>query len=200
MTKAEFLAALRSRLAGLPGEDTETFLDYYGEIIDDRIEDGLSEAEAVEALGSIDAVVGGILEETPLPRLVRAKVAPRRALRIWEIVLLVLGAPVWLSLLIAAAAVLLAVYAVIWAVVAVLFAVFVSFAAGVPAGLAGAVLAAVAGGAAPALLSAAAGLVCAGLAILMFHAACLSVRGAVWLGRIILRGIKIGLVGKEAAA
>ena len=92
MTKAEFLAALRSRLAGLPGEDTETFLDYYGEIIDDRIEDGLSEAEAVEALGSIDAVVGGILEETPLPRLVRAKVAPRRALRIWEIVLLVLGA------------------------------------------------------------------------------------------------------------
>ncbi len=64
------------------------------------MEDGLSESEAIEAVGPVSQIVQQILMETPLPKLVKDKVKPRRSLKVWEIVLLVLGAPLWLSLLI----------------------------------------------------------------------------------------------------
>ena len=41
---------------------------------------------------------------------------PRRQLKAWEIVLLVLGSPLWLSLGLAAIAVIFAFYVVLWSV------------------------------------------------------------------------------------
>ena len=49
MNKQEFLSQLRKGLAGLPQNDIEERLAFYGEMIDDRIEEGLSEEEAVSA-------------------------------------------------------------------------------------------------------------------------------------------------------
>ena len=84
MDKLAFLSALRDRLSGLPDEDVEQSVEYYGEMIDDRIEDGLSEADAVEAVGCVEEIAVQIMTEVPLPKLVKAKVRPKRALRIWE--------------------------------------------------------------------------------------------------------------------
>ena len=98
MNKYEFLGRLRERLVGLPPKDIEKSLDYYAEIIADRVEDGMSEEEAVAALGTLDEIVAQILEDTPLPKLVKEKVRPKRALRTWEILLIVLGFPLWLPL------------------------------------------------------------------------------------------------------
>ena len=66
MNKEEFLNALRSALAGLPQEDIEERLAFYSESIDDRVEDGLTEEEAVEAIGTVAevrelALVGGVI-------------------------------------------------------------------------------------------------------------------------------------------
>ncbi|MBR5538496.1 MAG: hypothetical protein IKU61_01205 [Clostridia bacterium] len=47
MNKQEFLEELRKGLSGLPKEDVRERLNFYGEIIDDRIEEGLTEEEAV---------------------------------------------------------------------------------------------------------------------------------------------------------
>ena len=47
MTKQAFLAALGERLVGLPQKDIEERLTFYSEMIDDRMEEGLSEEEAV---------------------------------------------------------------------------------------------------------------------------------------------------------
>ena len=47
MNKQEFLDALRERLSGLPSREVEDRLGFYGEIIDDRIEEGISEHDAV---------------------------------------------------------------------------------------------------------------------------------------------------------
>ena len=105
MDKAQFLEELRGRLAGLPRSDLDERLQFYGEMIDDRMEDGLSETEAVAGIGSVDEVVAQIMEEIPLSKLVREKVKRSRGLKAWEIVLLVLGSPVWLPLGIAAFAV-----------------------------------------------------------------------------------------------
>ena len=74
MKKQEFLAVLRDRLRGLPQEDIQRSVDYYSEMIDDRMEDGLREESAVAALGSMDEIVSQILMETSLPKLVKAKV------------------------------------------------------------------------------------------------------------------------------
>ena len=52
MTKREFLAQLRKGLSGLPQDDIEERLTFYGEMIEDRKEEGLSEEEAVSAVGS----------------------------------------------------------------------------------------------------------------------------------------------------
>ena len=106
MNKYEFLGRLRERLAGLPPKDIEKSLDYYAEIIADRVEDGMSEEEAVAALGTLDEIVAQILEDTPLPKLVKEKVRPKRALRTWEILLIVLGFPLWLPLLITFASII----------------------------------------------------------------------------------------------
>ena len=42
MTKNEFLEQLRRGLSGLPMEDIDERLNFYSEMIDDRIEEGLS--------------------------------------------------------------------------------------------------------------------------------------------------------------
>ena len=63
MNKEEFLNALRSALAGLPQEDIEERLAFYSESIDDRVEDGLTEEEAVEAIGTVAEVRDQIMAE-----------------------------------------------------------------------------------------------------------------------------------------
>lgn len=52
MTKAEFLKALEEKLSALSAEDRAASLAYYEEIIDDRMEEGLCEADAVAAAGA----------------------------------------------------------------------------------------------------------------------------------------------------
>ena len=92
MNKQEFLAALQSGLRGLPRGDIQHWVEFYREMVEDRMEDGMSEEEAVAALGPVRDIVAQILSETPLPRLVHEKVKPKRPMKAWEIILLVLGA------------------------------------------------------------------------------------------------------------
>ncbi|MBE6587227.1 MAG: DUF1700 domain-containing protein [Ruminococcaceae bacterium] len=127
MSKQEFLSRLRRGLAGLPKNDLEERLNFYSEMIDDRMEEGLSEEEAVAAAGNTDEIVSQILAETPLSTIVKERIKPKRELRAWEIVLIVLGSPIWLSLLIAFAAVIISVYAALWSVIISFWAAFATF-------------------------------------------------------------------------
>ena len=92
MKKEEFLTGVAEGLAGLPQEDIDRWLDYYREMLDDRIEDGIPEESAVAMMGTPDEVAKTIIAETPLPRLIKARVEPVRHKPAWVIVLLVLGA------------------------------------------------------------------------------------------------------------
>lgn len=134
MNRQEFLAALRSGLSGLPQEDVQRTLDFYGEMVDDYMEDGMSEGEAVAAVGPVRDIVAQILAETPLPKLVRAKVKPKHPLKAWEIALLVLGSPLWVPLLLAGGLLVLSCYAVLWSIIVSLYAVDLSFLLGALAG------------------------------------------------------------------
>lgn len=128
MNKREFLNALRVRLSALNLNDIESSIEYYSEMIDDRIEDGLTEIEAVAAVGSVDEAAVKILGENPqinnMQNVPNKKEKKRYSA--FEIVLLILGFPLWFSLLAAAFSVVLSVYIVIWAVVIVLYALTIS--------------------------------------------------------------------------
>jgi len=193
MRKQEFLDKLRGRLWAMPEADKQGSVDYYAEMIDDRMEDGLTEEEAVAAIGDLDEIVKQILNETPRPpqvvestqkqNKVKNKVAP------WMIVLLVLGAPLWIPLVAGVGSSVLGVYVSLWSVVIALYAT--AFALAVSAiGLLVAAFsllwirrfgkgAVMVGGA----------LVCAGLAILIFLLSNLAAKGLVALTKLIWNGI-----------
>ena len=196
MTKQEFTAALRSRLSGLPREDMERSIEFYCEMIDDRMEDGLTEEDAVSQVGSVEEVAAQITSDIPLSRLVKEKVRPKRNLQAWEIVLLVLGSPIWLSLLVAAFVVVLSAYVVIWSVVISLWSVAVAVAACVVGGAFSAAVLAIQGDIWIGVAMLGAALVCAGISILLF-AACKEVsRAMLLLTKKILLGIKSCFIGK----
>lgn len=201
MNKQELLAELRRGLSGLPQEDIEERLSFYSEMIDDIMEEGLSEEEAVGKIGNTQEIISQIIADTPLTKLVKERMKPKKRLKAWEIVLLVLGSPIWLSLLVAAFAVILSLYASIWSVIISLWSVFVSFAA---CGLAG-VVAGVGigftadGGFLTGLAIIGAGIVCAGLSIFMFYLCKIATKGVLLLTKKVALWIKNCFVGKEEA-
>ena len=73
MNKETFLKALEDRLFQLPDEEKRQQVDYYREVLEDKIEDGMSEEEAVASFGDIDKLADDILQDTPLATLGKAK-------------------------------------------------------------------------------------------------------------------------------
>ena len=63
MTRNEFRNALSARLLTLPMSESTKTLDFYDEMICDRIEDGMTEEAAVAALGDIDKLAREILSQ-----------------------------------------------------------------------------------------------------------------------------------------
>ena len=198
MDKYDFLLALEARLEGLPEADRRSSLDFYSEMLDDLVEGGMTETEAVASLGSPEAIAEEILLEMPLPKLVKAKMKKRRLSGL-EITLLAVGFPIWLPISIALLAVVFAIYISLWAVVVSLYAANVAMAACAPTGIAAAVVLFASGKPAAALLFLGAGLALAGLSILWFLLCNLTAKGVWKLGRLTLRGIKACFIRKKGA-
>ena len=197
MTKEEFKTQLRQRLSGLPQGDIEERISFYEESINDRMEEGMPEEEAVAGIGTMDEIVEQIMSEIPLTRLVRDKVKPKRKFKAWEIVLLVLGSPVWLPLLITGIALIFIFYMVFWVLVLAAYVVELSFILSAIAAVAQVVLFLVGGNPAGALYMGGACLILAGLTIFWFFACAGITKGVMKLTGAILTGIKSSFVGKE---
>lgn len=199
MDKQTFFTALRESLRGLPKEDVERSIEFYEEMVSDRMEDGATEEEAVEALGSVEEITAQVLSEIPLGKLVKAKAKPSRALKGWELLLLILGAPVWVPLLLAVAMVLLMVYVTLWALLFSLYALDFSMAI---CGIACAVAAPVyiPMGSAPSLFVVlGTGLVLVGLGIFCFYGLNGLGRWGLRLSKGALLRLKSRFIRKEAA-
>lgn len=197
MSKQEFLDQLRKGLSGLPQEDIEEHLTFYSEMIDDQMEEGITEEDAVSRIGSVDTIISQIKADIPLAKLVREKITPKKHLKAWEIVLLVLGSPIWLSLLIAAFAIILAAYIVVWSVVITLWSIEASFVACSLGGIISAVIFAFQGNELTGLAMLGAGIICAGLSIFMFYGCKAATKGILLLTKKMALGIKSLFVGKE---
>ncbi|MGM9521592.1 MAG: DUF1700 domain-containing protein [Oscillospiraceae bacterium] len=202
MTKDEFLSQLTHRLGYLPYDEVKKSVDFYREAIDDRMEEGALEEEAVAAMGSLDDIAGEIEQSMPLTTLIKQKAKTTRARtgsRILWIVLAICGFPIWLPLLIAFFVVFFSVYVVVWSVIIAIVAVLAALAvSGVVILLGGFFLPYT--GFAPRLMLFGVGLVCAGVALLLVPA---TKQLAVWLislTKAFGRWIKRLFIGRKEAS
>lgn len=111
-SRQAFLEALRRELASLPATEVEKSVAFIEEMIDDRMEDGATEVEAVAALGDpVEAARAIVAELPPIPKaIVKSKTSSQTINWVLAIVL----SPIWVSLALVAASVALAIYLVIW--------------------------------------------------------------------------------------
>ncbi len=196
MTKQEFLAELKKGLYGLPQADIDERLSFYSEMIEDRMEEGLSEEDAVAGIGTVDSVISQIVAEIPLSKIVKERMRPRQIDR-GLILLLVLGFPVWLPLLIAGFAVVVSLYVSLWAGIISLWAVAVALAACAVAGVIVFIILLFVGKAITALATLGAGIACAGLAILLAIGCVYVTKGGVLLGKKVMQRLKRAFMKKE---
>jgi len=168
-------------------------------MIEDRMEEGLSEEEAVLSVGPVDAIVAQIIEEIPFSKIAKERIKPKRKLKAWETVLLALGSPIWLPLGIAAFTVICSLYASVWAVIISLWAVLVSLiccalvsmAVGIIYGCSTDIFAGIA------VLGA--GMICLGLSVFVFYGCKAVSKGVLVLSRKTAICIKNCFIHKEEA-
>ena len=168
MKKHDFILELKERLSGLPQSEIEERLLFYSEMIDDRMEEGLTEEEAVAEIGGAEEIAQQIIFETPLAKLAKERIKPSRKLRAWELLLLILGSPLWLSLLIAVSAVLISLYISLWAIIISLWSVFIALCGAAVGLLFGGIFFLCNGNVLSGIACLGVALVCAGIAIFTF--------------------------------
>ena len=192
MNKTEFTNQLTAGLMGLSEEDIKRSVDFYVEMVDDRIEDGMTEEDAVAALGSIDEIRSKILEEIPITRIVKEKITPKREFSPTEIALLIVGSPIWLPLLLTFIIVGLVIFLCFWVIILSLYVVDLSV---FVSGIAGIIGAFVGGEALPAGVFVGCGIALLGAAMLLFLGFNQITKGMFAISKRIIFAIKKMVVG-----
>ena len=124
MKKNEFISELKAGLSKLSEKETKERLIFYSEMIDDKIEEGLSEEQAVASIDAPKDIAAQIMRDIKLQK---RKTKEKRKLKPWEITVLILGSPLWITLLLVAAAVVLTIFAVMFSINLVLWALEIPF-------------------------------------------------------------------------
>lgn len=190
MNKKEFLEELEKRLQALPKEEIQNRLEFYSEAIDDRVEEGLTEEQAIEQIGTLDEITWEIVKKTPLVTLVKEKVKPKRKMRAWEIVLLCVGFPLWFPLLITAFVLILVGYILVWVLVIVTYSVEMATATAGLAAISAGIATFFGGEHWLGFGTVGAGLMCVGFALLWVFACVGATRASIALTRAIILSIK----------
>ncbi len=189
MNKNEFLKILRRNLKELPVSEVEERVLFYSEIIDDKVEEGFSEDDVIAEIGEPEALAKSILGEYPEYKKGKDKNKTHK-LSALEIVLLSLGSPVWVSLFVAALAVVISLYIVIWSVVISFWAAQVSLAVCAFAALFLSVCFFVCGNTATGFAALGASMVLAGLSIFLFFTCTALSKAVVMMTKLIFVKIK----------
>ena len=149
---------------------------------------------AVAAVGSAEQIADQIRGDAgAAPR------KPKRKVKPWSLGLILLGLPLWLPLLLAAASVIISIYVSIWAVIISLYATAVALGISSIVIFLMPLLYIPTGNVAGACLVLGAALVLTGITILFFVGLNLITKGVVWLTKKLFTWIKHMLTRKEAA-
>lgn len=125
MSKKEFLKDLKRALSTLPRSERKERISFYSEIIDDKIEEGIPEDAAIKEVGLVSEIAQKIITENKTAT--DGKAAKNRSLTTGEKVVMIVGAPLWIPLAIAALAVIFSLYLIAYALLLTLWAVELPF-------------------------------------------------------------------------
>lgn len=95
MNKTDFLTTLEKQLKKLKKADRSRYLDYYSEMIDDYTEDGCTEQEAIRRIGT----PGDIAREIIAEQKDSPDVSSSSSKKVLTTILLIIGSPLWASVL-----------------------------------------------------------------------------------------------------
>ena len=123
MTKKEFFNELESRLQGLPKSEIDERINFYDEMIQDMMEEGKTEEEAIQSFGGVDEVVLSIAGKTKMTSLVKERIRPKKRISAFGIVLIILGFPIWLPLLIVFSVLVGVGYMLLWVLILVTYTI-----------------------------------------------------------------------------
>lgn len=126
MKKQQFISELQKLLSKLPARDARERIIFYSEMIDDKIEEGFSEEEAIDSIGSPKQIAAQINHDIKLQNKNR-RAKERRKLKPWEITVLIIGSPLWIAFLAVVASVILSIFAIMLAVNITLWALEIPF-------------------------------------------------------------------------
>ena len=128
MNKKEFLNNLRKKLSRLPKDEVEERVNFYSEMIDDQLEEGIPEEDIISNINlkeefnfnesSKESSVDDFITKT------KNSIA--------KTILIILGSPIWFPILLAVA---ITIFAIIFSVIISFWATFISLAAISLAGL-----------------------------------------------------------------
>lgn len=195
MKKSEFIYALREKLSGLPVNDAEDRLRFYGEMIDDTVEEGMTEDEAVASIGSIDRLYAQIISEIPLHRIIADRIRPARRPSGAKIAVVAATSPIWITLAVSALALTISLFAAVLSVVVSLWAVFISVAVSSPLSMLLGVMNICNDSTPFGVALIACGLILAGLSVFVFYGTKYATKGTAILTKTLTVGIKRKLVG-----
>ena len=192
MNRQEFIYELRKKMSRLSEAEVEERICFYEEMISDRMEDGLSEEEAIDTIKAIE-----ISNNVPLyeqkSHLTINKTKQNDYRRRKKIIILSSTAIIWAPILIVLAAsafaIAVSLYATLWSVVASIWAVFGAFTVSAPAAALIGTLNIFSGNILFGIAIIGGGMVCAGLAIFTFFGALYTTKGSAILTKKSFSGI-----------
>ncbi|MDU4891997.1 MAG: DUF1700 domain-containing protein [Clostridium sp.] len=112
MSRVEFIEILNFELGVIKKIEREKFITYYEEIIDDYMENGFEEEEVIDKIGNPKIIAKNILSEQDT---VNIKV-PLTNSKVINMILLIIGFPLWGSLLFAGLMLILSGLILVWCI------------------------------------------------------------------------------------
>lgn len=125
MNKTQFCALLGNKLKPyLSPKEMYKTLNFFEEMIDDRIDEGLSEEEAVSQLGDINIIVDQILDEHNIGKK-QTKLVWRFIPRELGFIITVLLLPAWITIFSLIASLFIVILSIIFSIVLSIIAIFI---------------------------------------------------------------------------
>ncbi len=122
MNKEQYISKIRESILSLPEAYIESSLQYYSEMIDDRVEDGMAEEDAVAEMVSVEEAVAQILRDKPAEEIKENKAKAHKNKKEIFIIVAILSAPVVLPVVFSLAVALLTVLILLYSVPVALIA------------------------------------------------------------------------------
>lgn len=123
MTKKTFVDQLEKRLKKYDNIDRKEIINYYNELIEDRIENGENEEDVIVSLGSIDMIIANLTGEKQVePKIVERE----KKISTPKVICLIVLSPLWFVMLITLFSLLIALVSTLFAIAVSLLSVFFS--------------------------------------------------------------------------